>query len=40
MIPKLEVNKVGPTAGYDNAVEVTFENVYVANETDSVETIN
>ena len=40
MIPKLEINKVGPTVNYDNAVEVPFENVYVANESDSVETIN
>lgn len=40
MIPKLEINKVGPTVNYDNAIEVPFENVYVANESDSVETIN
>jgi hypothetical protein len=40
MIPKLEKNKVGPTVGYNNAEEVPFENVYVANEKDSVELIN
>jgi len=40
MIPRVEINKVGPTANYDNADEVSFENVYVANETDSFETIN
>jgi hypothetical protein len=40
MIPKLEKNKVGPTAGYNNADEVPFENVYVANENDTNEVIN
>jgi hypothetical protein len=40
MIPKLEKNKVGPTAGYNNADEVPFENVYVANENDTFEVIN
>jgi len=40
MIPRLEKNKVGPTQGYNNAEEVPFENVYVANENDSVELIN
>lgn len=40
MVPKLEINKIGPTVNYDNAIEVPFENVYVANESDTVETIN
>jgi len=40
MIPRLEKNKVGPTQGYNNAEEVPFENVYGANENDSVELIN
>jgi len=40
MVPKLEKNKIGPTVNYDNAIEIPFENVYVANESDSAETIN
>jgi hypothetical protein len=40
MVPKLESNKVGPTMNYENAEEISFENVYVASETDSLELIN
>lgn len=40
MIPRVEINKVGPTENYENAEEVSFENVYVANESDSYEIIN
>ena len=40
MIPRLEKNKVGATAGYDNADEVPFDQVFVAKETDTAETIN
>lgn len=40
MIPRVETNKVGPTQGYDNADEVPFDNVFVASENDSADTIN
>jgi hypothetical protein len=40
MVPNLEKNKIGPTINYENAIEIPFENVYVANESDSAETIN
>jgi hypothetical protein len=40
MVPKLEINKVGPTLNYENAEEIDFENVYVASENDSVLLIN
>lgn len=40
MIPKLETDKVGPTPGFENADEVPFEQVYVASDSDSAETIN
>jgi hypothetical protein len=40
MIPRLELNKVGPTPDYNNAQEIPFENVYVANEDDSADVIN
>lgn len=40
MIPRTEKNKVGPTPGYNNADEVPFDKVFVAKDTDSVETIN
>lgn len=36
MVPKLEINKIGPTFGYDNAEEISFENVYVASDNDTV----
>jgi hypothetical protein len=36
MVPKLEINKVGPTSEYENADEIPFENAYVASENDSV----
>jgi hypothetical protein len=31
MVPKLESNKVGPTMNYENADEISFENVYIAS---------
>lgn len=34
MVPKVEKNKKGPTAGFDNADEIPFENVYVAGDDD------
>lgn len=40
MVPKLEINKVGPTSEYENADEIPFENAYVASENDSVQLIN
>lgn len=40
MSPRVETNKVGPTPNYDNADEITFDKVYVANENDSAATIN
>ena len=40
MSPRVELNKVGPTPGYNNAQEIGFEKVYVASEKDSAATIN
>jgi hypothetical protein len=40
MIPRLEKNKVGATLGYENADEIPFDQVFVAKETDTAETIN
>ena len=38
-IPKVEHNKVGPTAGFRNADTVDFSNVFVANEHMSAQQI-
>lgn len=40
MKPRVELDKVGPTPGYDNADEIDFSDVYVASENDSAATIN
>jgi len=40
MRPKPEVNKVGHTAGWENADELDFSQVYVASESDSAAKIN
>lgn len=40
MRPKLEHNKVGHTANWQNADEIDFSQVYVAKDTDSAATIN
>lgn len=40
MRPRVEKNKVGPTQGYENADEIPFSKVYVANERDSAAKIN
>jgi len=40
MKPKIEKNKVGVTPNWQNADEISFSDVYVANENDSAATIN
>jgi hypothetical protein len=40
MRPHAEWNKVGPTAGWQNADEIDFSQVYVASDSDSAATIN
>jgi len=40
MVPKVETNKVGHTQDFNNADEVPFDQVYVASEKDTAETIN
>ena len=40
MRPKTEYNKTGPTPGWENADEIDFSNVYVANEKDTAAIIN
>ena len=40
MVPRLETDKVGATPGFDNADEIPFDQVYVASDSDTVETIN
>ena len=40
MRPKVEFNKTGPTAGWVNADEIDFSQVYVANEKDTAAHIN
>jgi len=40
MVPRLEIDKVGATPGFENADEVPFDQVYVASDSDSAETIN
>ena len=40
MRPKVEYNKTGPTPNWENADEIDFSNVYVANEKDTAAIIN
>lgn len=40
MVPKLEINKIGPTFNYENSEEIFFERVFVASSNDSVYLIN
>jgi len=40
MVPKLEINKIGPTIDYENSEQIPFERVYVASQNDSVQLIN
>lgn len=40
MVPNYESNKNGHTAGWQNAKEIDFSQVYVARETDSAAAIN
>lgn len=40
MVPRVEKDKVGATPGFENADEVPFDQVYVASDSDSAETIN
>jgi len=40
MKPRVEKNKVGNTPGFDNADEIDFSDIYVANENDSAAKIN
>jgi len=40
MRPRVETNKVGPTPNWENADEIDFSDVYVANEKDTAATIN
>jgi len=40
MKPLVETNKVGNTPNFDNAEEIDFANVYVANENDPTDKIN
>ena len=40
MIPRVETDKVGATPGFENADEVPFDQVYVASDSDTAETIN
>jgi len=39
-VPRLELNKVGATTNFGNADDIDFANVFVANASDTVETIN
>ena len=39
-MPKVEFNKVGHTAGFSNADEIDFTNVYVASDKDTAAVIN
>jgi len=40
MKPRLEKNKVGNTANWENADEIDFSQVYLAKASDSADTIN
>jgi hypothetical protein len=40
MVPKAETNKVGHTQNFENADEVSFNQVYLASDKDTSESIN
>lgn len=40
MVPRAEFNKVGHTPGFDNADEISFDEVYVASDSDTAAFIN
>jgi len=40
MKPNYETNKIGHTANWENAEEIDFSQVYVANSSDSASVIN